>query len=115
MSEQGPHLVEPEPSLKRSIGNTAWEAALPTQPIFPEDSAVTKAEKIEKNGLNGTGEHLEGHEPAAKRVKMEDQLEAAINGAEDKKPDSRDKVKGIALVKTESVSSMHIETSTDLL
>jgi len=108
MSEQTANPVDPEQSLKRSIGNVAGEAAPPTQPIFPEDSAVTKAEKNEKNGVNGKGEHLEGQEPATKRIKMEDQVDSAENGAEDKKVDSRDKVKGIALVKTESVSSLHL-------
>jgi tRNA-dihydrouridine synthase 3 len=66
---------------------------------------VTKAEKIERNGVNGKAEDLDEQEPAAKRIKLEDSIETvAGNGPEEKKVDSRDKVKGIALVKTELVS-----------
>ncbi|PMD38445.1 tRNA-dihydrouridine(47) synthase [NAD(P)(+)] [Hyaloscypha variabilis F] len=102
MSEQVPNPIDPEQSLKRPIGHHSEEPIPPTQPILSEDSAVTKAEKIARNGVNGKGEEFEVQEPAAKRVKMEGQVEVATqNGTEDKKLDARDKVKGIALVKTE--------------
>jgi tRNA-dihydrouridine synthase 3 len=116
MSEQIPKSIDPEQSLKRPIGNHSEEPIAPTQPILSEDSAVTKAEKIIRNGVNGKGEEFEVQEPAAKRVKMEGQVEAATqNGTEDKKLDARDKVKGIALVKTESVSLIRVPPKTDLI
>jgi tRNA-dihydrouridine synthase 3 len=100
MSEQLPNPADPEQSLKRPIAHVE-EQAHPPQPIFP-DSAVTKGEKVERNGVIC---NLDAHEPATKRVKMEDIMEGvAENGAEEKKLDSRDKVKGIALVKTQLVS-----------
>lgn len=103
MSEQLSNPVDPEQSLKRSIG-LVEDPANPPQPIFPEDSAVTKAEKVERNGVSSTEGNLDVQEPAAKRVKMEDPKEGVVeNGAEEKKVDSREKVKGIALVKTELV------------
>ena len=101
MSEQFPNLADSEQLLKRPIGLLSEEK----QPVLPQDSAVTKAEKIERNGANGNSDDLEGQEPVAKRVKMEGQVKAvAENGTKEKKVDSRDKVKGIALVKTESVA-----------
>jgi tRNA-dihydrouridine synthase 3 len=103
MSEQLSNPADPEQSLKRSIG-LVEDPPNPPQPIFPEDSAVTKAEKVERNGVTLTEGDLDGQEPAAKRVKVEDSKEGVVNnGAEEKKVDSRDKVKGIALVKTELV------------
>jgi tRNA-dihydrouridine synthase 3 len=104
MSGHVQNSAEPEQSLKRPIDHFSEEQARPSQPILPEDS-VTKAEKIERNGVNGKAEDLDEQEPAAKRIKMEDSIETvAGNGPEGKKVDSRDKVKGIALVKTELVS-----------
>ncbi|PMD61665.1 tRNA-dihydrouridine(47) synthase [NAD(P)(+)] [Hyaloscypha bicolor E] len=101
MSGHVQNSAEPEQSLKRPIDHFSEEQARPSQPILPEDS-VTKAEKIERNGVNGKAEDLDEQEPAAKRIKMEDSIETvAGNGPEEKKVDSRDKVKGIALVKTE--------------
>jgi tRNA-dihydrouridine synthase 3 len=103
MSEQLPNPADPEQSLKRSIG-LVEDPPNPPQTIFPEDSAVTKAEKVESNGVTLTEGDLDGQEPAAKRVKVEDSKKGVVNnGAEEKKVDSRDKVKGIALVKTELV------------
>jgi tRNA-dihydrouridine synthase 3 len=104
MSEQLPNPAGPEQSLKRPIGLLSEEQAHVPQPIFSEDPAVTRAEKVERNGVSLKEKALDGQEPAAKRVKMDDQVDgAAGNGAEEKKVESRDKVKGIALVKTESV------------
>jgi tRNA-dihydrouridine synthase 3 len=103
MSEQLSNPADPEQSLKRSIG-LVEDPASPPQPIFPEDSAVTKAEKVERNGVSLTERNLDVQGPAAKRVKMEGSKEGVVeNGAEEKKVDSREKVKGIALVKTELV------------
>ncbi len=103
MPEQLSNLADPGQSLKRSIG-LVEDPPKPPQPIFPEDSAVTKAEKVERNGVTSTEGNLDEQEPAAKRVKMEDSNEGIVkNGAKETKVDSRDKVKGIALVKTELV------------
>lgn len=102
MSERLPNPVDPEQSLKRSIGLLSDEQAQPTQPIFLEDSAVTKAEKVERNGTSVTEEHSDTKEPAPKRVKMEDSVDEVVeNGHAENMVDSREKVKGIALVKTE--------------
>jgi tRNA-dihydrouridine synthase 3 len=100
MAGEVPNPLAPEQSLKRPFEGEQLEEAHPPQPIFPEDSAVTKAEKIERNGVNGhTAEapaavEASG-EPPSKRVKVEEQKEDAP------KVDTRDKVKGIALVKPE--------------
>ncbi|TVY78383.1 tRNA-dihydrouridine(47) synthase [NAD(P)(+)] [Lachnellula suecica] len=97
MTDNVPNPLAPEQSLKRP----AEEAQLDTsQPILPGDSAVTKAEKIEGNGTNGHAvkaeeRSAEASEPPSKRVKVEEQEVKAP------KTDSRDKVKGIALVKPE--------------
>lgn len=105
MSGHVQNSAEPEQLLKRPIDHFSEEQARASQPILPEDSAVTKAEKIERNGVSRKAEDLDEQKPAAKRVKMGDSIETvAENGPEEKKVDSRDKVKGIALVKTELVS-----------
>lgn len=73
------------------------EEANPLQPILPEDTAVTKAKKVE-SGINDGELHVaDTEEPVAKRAKL-DQIKTE---AETPKVDSRDKVKGIALVKAE--------------
>lgn len=101
MAENG---IVPEESLKRPLKIEEEEKPIyPPQSIFPEDSATTKAEKLERNGENG--QHLITDEPAAKRVKTEqpEAGEASIktNGGNKNNGDSRDKVRGIALVKEE--------------
>ncbi len=84
-----PNPLEPTQSLKRPLeGEQLEEAHLP-RPVLPEDSAVTKAEKIERNGVNGRGE------PAAKKVKVEQEEDVAPEASK------RQKVKGIASVKPE--------------
>lgn len=111
MTENAPNPLEAEKSLKRPANGEQTEDTRPPQPIFPDDSAITKAEKIERNGFKAendssslaeappiyvkTEEHDSslGEGPAAKKVKLEH--------SEDTKVDTRDKVKGIALVKTE--------------
>ncbi len=95
----------PEDSLKRPL-NSEPELTYPPQTILPEDSAVTKVEKAERNGTHyGTAKIEEPfEEPAAKRVKT-DQSETSADqngsGSSEIKIDARDKVKGIALVKPE--------------
>ena len=100
MGEEISNPLAPEQSLKRPLEGEQLEEAHPPQPIFPEDSAVTKAEKIERNGVNWhDGEEApvatEVSEPPPKRVKVEQRETEAP------KADARDKVKGIALVKPE--------------
>lgn len=92
MTDNVPNPLNPEQSLKRPLNGEQKEEAHPPQPIFPEDSAVTKAEKIERNGLSS--DTPEASERPPKRVKVDEE------GTEAPK-DSRDKVKGIALVKSE--------------
>ena len=104
MSEKLPGPTGPEQPLKRSIG-LVEDPAHPSQQNFPNESAVMNAEKVERNGVTLTEGNLGEQEPAAKRVKVDDSMEGVVkNGIEEKKVDFRDKVKGIALVKTESVS-----------
>jgi len=92
MGDQSPNPVEPSASLKRSLEGEQLEETHPPQPILPEDSSVTKAEKIERNG--SIEKPLNSEEPASKKLKLK--------GSEDKTPrDSRVKVHGIALVKPE--------------
>ncbi|TVY49802.1 tRNA-dihydrouridine(47) synthase [NAD(P)(+)] [Lachnellula occidentalis] len=102
MTVETPNPLAPEQSLKRPLEGQQLEEAHPPQPIFPQDSAVTKAEKIERNGVNAdTVEAAEApitsevSEPPSKRVKVEERT------AEAPTVDARDKVKGIALVKPE--------------
>ncbi|ESZ92157.1 hypothetical protein SBOR_7452 [Sclerotinia borealis F-4128] len=93
MADEISNPVEPSQSLKRPLDGEQLEEAHPPQPILPEDSAITKAEKVERNGANG--DSANNGEPAAKRVRTEEQ---------DHKPtttDSRDRVRGIASIKAE--------------
>ncbi len=114
MTDQIFNPLEPEVSLKRPLEGEQTEEAHPPQPIFPEDSAITKAEKMERNGVKAEDDSSDLGEAAAKKAKTEDhesslgdgpaakriKLESQQNG-EDTKIDTREKVKGIALVKTE--------------
>lgn len=88
--------VEPSQPLKRPINGEQIEPAHPPQPIYEEDSAITKAEKIERNGSvnEDNGSEAAFGEPAAKRVKIADEQtsEAAAR-------DTR--VKGVASIKKE--------------
>jgi tRNA-dihydrouridine synthase 3 len=99
MDSQVPNLLDPDQSLKRSYEEEQAKEAHPPQPILPEDSAVTKAEKAETNGANGLC-HVSSapdseEEPAQKKIKLD------VPESETPKTDAREKVKGIALVKPE--------------
>ncbi|KAK0123076.1 tRNA-dihydrouridine synthase 3 [Cadophora gregata f. sp. sojae] len=85
-----------EETLKRSLDSDI-KPEYPPQTILPEDSAVTKIEKAERNG---SIKQEASEEPAAKRVKIE-QPETELNGQSKQLTDSRDKVRGVALVKPE--------------
>jgi len=106
MTAQVPNPLELTESLKRPLNGEQLEEAHPPQPILPEDSAITKAEKVERNGANGDlGKSSSLEPPAAKRQKIGQPAEQVPQDSEqgDPKPvvDARDKVKGIALVKPE--------------
>lgn len=109
--------------LKRSLEH---EDTKTTQPILPADSTATKAEKLESNGLDG-GALLT--EPATKRAKLEaetasstqdsnghsiadpasngfgqgtaTQEHTSVDSSENTNGNTRQKVKGVALVKAE--------------
>jgi hypothetical protein len=89
-----PNPLEPIQPLKRPLEGEQNEEAHPPQPIFDEDSAVTKAEKIERNGTSGDAATLVSSEPSSKRVKLDQPEELP-------KVDARDRVKGVASVKAE--------------
>ncbi|KAF7961073.1 hypothetical protein EAE96_000740 [Botrytis aclada] len=93
MADETPNPVDPSQSLKRPLDGEKLEEAHPPQPILPEDSAVTKAEKVERNGTNG--DSVDNGEPSAKRAKIEEQ------NVKPTATDSRDRIRGIAPVKAE--------------
>jgi hypothetical protein len=80
MGDQIPNPADPDGGLKRQLENDS-----PLQSIPIEDPLITKAEKVEETGL---------HEPALKRVKLDQSQHTPTL-------DVRDKVKGVALVKQE--------------
>jgi len=63
--------LDPSDLLQRPPPHTVTEEAHPPQPIFEEDSAVTKAEKLERNGP-GADAADDYAEPPAKRVRLEE-------------------------------------------
>ncbi|QSZ29573.1 hypothetical protein DSL72_004089 [Monilinia vaccinii-corymbosi] len=98
MPDGVPDPVQPSQSLKRPLDGERLEEAHPPQPILPEDSAITKAEKVERGG-----------EPSAKRVKTEEKDHKALAA------DSRERVKGIAPIKAEYlVQSAGSRSATDI-
>ncbi|KAI9817140.1 MAG: tRNA-dihydrouridine synthase 3 [Pycnora praestabilis] len=63
--------LEPSMSLRKPPQGTFREEAHPPQPQLPEDSAVTKAEKVERNGSNYRDADLsEIEQSPAKRIKL---------------------------------------------
>jgi tRNA-dihydrouridine synthase 3 len=94
MDTQVPNSLEPEQSLKRPFEEAPSKDGHSSQPILPEDSAVTKAEKVVGNGVEEEQEMVAPQSPMKKR-----RLDP--ESAEGPKIDARDKVKGIALVKAE--------------
>jgi tRNA-dihydrouridine synthase 3 len=93
MADQVPKPPGPAQPPKRALEGEQLEKTHTPLPVLPEDSAVTKTEKVERNGAQQDDTRSE--EPSAKRVKLEQ------SEAEAPKVDSRNKVKGIALVKPE--------------
>ncbi|KAL3425100.1 tRNA-dihydrouridine(47) synthase [Phlyctema vagabunda] len=110
MTEENPAPVEATQSLKRPLDGENTQLGV-TQPIFSEDSAVTKAEKADIQA-NGQAAAAVSEEPATKRARIEstaaDVEIARVNatkngGAENGSGNTgvRDRVKGVALIKAE--------------
>jgi tRNA-dihydrouridine synthase 3 len=85
MGDQIPDPLDSEGGLKRQLEEERPEDIHPSQPTTTGDPMVTTTETAEGNGI---------HEPASKRVKI-DQSEQTP------RVDARDKVRGIALIKPE--------------
>lgn len=66
-----------------------------SQTVLPEESAILKAENTEEYGANGTNE---AHAPKRVRIEEDEPMKDVDDAP---KVDSRDKVKGIAMVKAE--------------
>ncbi|KAH8648016.1 tRNA-dihydrouridine(47) synthase [NAD(P)(+)] [Tricladium varicosporioides] len=101
MAEEIPSTLTPEKSLKRSREEDQLEPAHPPQLTLSEDSPVTKAEKVERNGVNAAASTSD--KPPAKKVRLEDSggILADKVTREPTNTDTREKVNGIALVKAE--------------
>ncbi|KAI9842741.1 MAG: tRNA-dihydrouridine synthase 3 [Sclerophora amabilis] len=92
--------LEPSSSLEAPPPHTQLEEAHPPQPPFPEDSAVTKAEKVERNGLLEVATPSEGmEEPSAKKRKLESPKSPAAPAPAESV--ARDTQKGMAPIKPE--------------
>jgi hypothetical protein len=87
---------EPTQSLKRPLNGGQLEQAHLPQQALGEDSAVTKAEKVELADTYDLGSS-DPSLPPIKRVK----LDSDKTDEQQKEVDARNKVKGVALVKEE--------------
>lgn len=89
-----PNPSDPSQSLKRPLEEEQLEGSSSQQPILPEDSAVTKAEKIETNGrIVDSNQTSSSSEPATKKVKLDEEPL--------QKNDARNNERGQTLVKVE--------------
>jgi hypothetical protein len=95
-----PNPLGPTSLLKRPLGQ---DIVPPVETVLPENSVATKAEKVERIGLVGAnGDHIHGSEaaePESKRIKLDNDK----SEAESQSLDTRDKLKGVALIKKEYV------------
>lgn len=89
--------LEPSSLLKEPPPEPLREEAHPPQPPLPEDSAVTKAEKYERHGLEAEPSTDDLDNPPSKRVKLDGEFQSGVKGQ------SRvgERIKGIAQVKPE--------------
>jgi tRNA-dihydrouridine synthase 3 len=113
MSEPVSNPLVPEQAFERPLEGEQLKEAPPPQPILPQDSAVTRAKKVERNGANAEAHGMNSEEPAAKRVKLDQPetgsspnfsnqtLDYSKPETESLGADKREKVKGIALIKPE--------------
>ncbi|KAL8785018.1 MAG: hypothetical protein Q9213_003611 [Squamulea squamosa] len=106
ISSSGVNPLEPQDSLKPSVIQEIERTAHPQNIILDEDSAVTKAEKLERHGsLNDFSESV------AKRIKLE---ASAVEVASTEGPTKSERRKGVAPIKPESVlSEGHIAVQDD--
>ena len=95
MDTKVPNPLDPAQLLKKPLEVLSPKNDLQLQSIFPEDSAVTKAEKAVGNAAQGDIEMATPPESPLKKRKLDHETLAVP------KFESRDKVKGIALVKPE--------------
>jgi tRNA-dihydrouridine synthase 3 len=93
MTDQNP--LDPVQLLKRPLDGEQLEEAHTLQPVLPEDSAATKAEKVERNGTIENSDVEDSAEPATKRIKLDQPQQQAP------RTNTREKVKGLALIKEE--------------
>ena len=99
-SENTANPVDPDISLKPGSAQELIEASVhPQKDLEDEDSAVTKAEKVERHA---NFDHFE--EPSPKRVKLEsiDDIVDFHTG-----PTKSERQKGVAPIKPESVFLRH--------
>jgi hypothetical protein len=97
-------LMDSTPSLKRPLEEGVIDT---TGAVLPQDSSTTQAEKLQ----NGTPIEVNGHhtdtpdfpQPESKRVKLDNGTESVSVDA--RKPDARDRQKGVALIKEELVDT----------
>ena len=92
--------LDPEKPLKPSSAEVGEETPHPAQPLYAEDSATTKAEKIERHGLMN-GDRSDGgvDESPAKRVKLD--IESDGGSIERHEPTPSERQKGVAPIKAE--------------
>lgn len=95
-----PNPLDPEEPLKSTSAEVGEETPHPAQPLYAEDSATTKAEKIERHGLTD-GDRSDGavEESPAKRIKLDDESDGGT--IETHKPTPSERQKGVAPIKTE--------------
>lgn len=91
--ERASNPVESEPGQLTSL--SADQIVHPPQISLGEDSAVTKAEKIEQHGTTDSGE-----EPSSKRVKVEPSNDFET---QQEAPAQNERQKGVTPIKAESV------------
>jgi tRNA-dihydrouridine synthase 3 len=92
MDTDVPNPLELKQSLKRPFEEEQLDC--PAQPLHPDDSAVTKAEKVTRNGDEGGDVPVPDPEPPEIKRTNTGTVETST-------VDARDKIKGIALVKAE--------------
>ena len=97
--------MDPQLELKPQLASPSFEQVIhPQQSLMEEDSAVTKAEKLERHGVEDV-EDMENRpeESQAKRIKLEPSA-TPMTGNE--APRRNERQKGVAPIKAESVVRM---------
>lgn len=100
MAEITSNPIEPELTLKLPTTSVQLEQVVhPHQAPLEEDSAVTKAEKIERHVIEDTPE-----EPPTKRAKLEPSEQALELELQEQDQTKTGRQKGMAPIKAESVN-----------